>query len=300
MRVALVRCAVLPEKDPDMEPLLAALRRRGVVAGVIEWDPAPHAAPAHNPADWDVCVIRATWNYWRFEPQFRAWLDRAAGATKLLNPAPAVRWNMHKRYLLELRSLGVPVVPTLIGEHRGHASTPALAEADGLALLSQAAAQGWGEVVVKPCVSGGSWLTRVFAAGEHAAAAAFAAELLRERDAMVQPFIPSVRRGGERSIVVVAGEVTHAIVKHPRFAGDAERIEPAPVTPRERDEARRVLDACRRCGVDDLLFARVDVMAADTGGDLLSELEIIEPSLFFQHGPEAADRLADEIIRRGA
>jgi hypothetical protein len=32
----------------------------------------------------------------------------------------------------------------------------------------------------------------------------------------------------------------------------------------------------------------------------LTELELVEPSLFFRHGPDAAERLADALIRRAS
>ena len=49
---------------------------------------------------------------------------------------------------------------------------------------------------------------------------------------------------------------------------------------------------------DDLLYARFD-MLRDTEGQLrLIELELVEPSLFFRHGPGAAGVLAEGLLRR--
>jgi hypothetical protein len=48
----------------------------------------------------------------------------------------------------------------------------------------------------------------------------------------------------------------------------------------------------------DPLYARIDVMDGPGGEMLLSELELIEPSLFFPHGPGSVSRFADAAERR--
>ena len=46
---------------------------------------------------------------------------------------------------------------------------------------------------------------------------------------------------------------------------------------------------------DPLLYARVDIMRDNDGKWALTELEIIEPSLFFRHKPESALLFADAV-----
>ena len=57
--------------------------------------------------------------------------------------------------------------------------------------------------------------------------------------------------------------------------------------------AKRTVDAVGSA----LLYARADFLIADEGL-LLTELELVEPSLFFRHGRHAADRLAQAISER--
>ena len=45
------------------------------------------------------------------------------------------------------------------------------------------------------------------------------------------------------------------------------------------------------------LYARVDFLRDHHGNLKLSELEMVEPSLFFRHCPAAADRLAAALCR---
>ena len=47
----------------------------------------------------------------------------------------------------------------------------------------------------------------------------------------------------------------------------------------------------------ELLYARVDFLRDDQGRLRLNELELVEPSLFFRHGPHAAERLARGLLR---
>ncbi|MEO0477293.1 MAG: hypothetical protein AAF085_15195, partial [Planctomycetota bacterium] len=106
-RVAIATCVTLPEPDPDQDLMLAALRDAGLDTDLAAWD--------DEAVDWssyDLAVIRSTWDYHEHLDAFKRWLDRASDATMLINPAPIVRWNLHKGYLRELEQAGAPIVPT--------------------------------------------------------------------------------------------------------------------------------------------------------------------------------------------
>ncbi|HEX6159474.1 MAG TPA: hypothetical protein VF111_04860, partial [Thermoanaerobaculia bacterium] len=73
------------------------------------------------------------------------------------------------------------------------------------------------------------------------------------------------------------------------FGGSAAVVEPDPALV---DAAARVLAA-----VDEpWLYARVDGVVVD-GRFQLMELEMTEPSLFLELVPEAAERMADAVMR---
>lgn len=274
---------MLPEPDPDQEPLLAALRATGLVAEMLAWDdPA-----ARRPGAFDLCVLRSSWNYFRAPEAFLAWCAEADRASRLLNPLPVVRWNLHKRYLLELEAAGVPVVPTVLLERGAAADLPGLI-----------AERGWPDVVVKPAVSAASFLTRRFRPGEAPAGRAFLAALLAERDALVQPYLSSAEGSGERALVFIDGALSHAVRKSPRLAGEDERVsEAVPIAPAEREVAERAMAVGRaRVGLP-LLYGRVDLLADEAGALRVSELELIEPSLFLVQSPPALERLVRAIVR---
>lgn len=278
--MALVGMQELPEPDFDEAPLLAALRDAGFEAQVLHWDSDD---PAHDPANFDVCVLRATWDYHKRPDQFAAWLRRAASESVLCNPLSTVLWNMHKRYLFQLAEAGVPIIPTAL-IRRGSPQTVT----ESISVLDST------QIVIKPAVSAASWKTRRFGTGETDAAESFLREEVACRDMLVQPFIEEVNAGGEVSIVWIDGKVTHAIRKTPRFDGGVERVEPCSrLDPRHVAFARATLDAAKQ----DVLFARIDVVERTDGVILLSELELIEPSLHFHHGAEALNRLVGALSR---
>ena len=129
----------------------------------------------------------------------------------------------------------------------------------------------------------------------------FDAEVVRELvtagDAMAQPYIASVESYGERSIVWIDGEITHAIRKSPRFVGESEVVSDVmPIADDERQLATDVLARARLLGSP--LYARVDMVRDDAGRPMLSEVELIEPSLFLRQSAHAMDRLVAAIARR--
>ncbi len=232
-------------------------------------------------------MIRSTWNYVRNYDRFLAWVDSCAASTRLWNPAAIVRWNSHKRYLLELGQAGLPVVPTRL--------VPAGSSAELMHL-----AGGWDEVVVKPAVSAGSFGTRRIARADFATVGqAHLDQLLGgAHDVLVQPFLSSVESYGERALVWIDGALTHAVRKTPRFAGEAQRIsEAVPIAADEAALAESILAAVVR---QPLLYARVDLARDESGRPCVMELELIEPSLFLDRSPAALARLAAAIHRLAA
>ena len=281
MRVALVTCLELPRPDHDLPILERAFASAGCHASVVAWED-----PSVDWAGFDAAVLRSTWNYVAHYRDFSAWLDRAAAATRLVNPLPAVRWNLHKRYLHDLADAGIAVVPTDLVPHGERPDWDALFARHG-------------ELVVKPAVSAGSFGTVRVAAGDAAAARAHR-EAHLDRDLLVQPFVRSVTGRGERNLVHLGGRFSHAIRKGPLLTRDGEATSalfaPEAITPREPSSAEievthRALAAIPGGAP---LYARVDLLPSADGPQLL-ELELTEPSLFFDHAPGSAERFVAAI-----
>ena len=149
-------------------------------------------------------------------------------------------------------------------------------------------------MVIKPEVGAGSLGARVFAANDPAALVHLA-ELTRTGAALIQPYVASVDDYGERSIVFIDGELSHAIRKSPRFAGDAERIDgPFPIADDECSVALAALAPL----ADRILYGRVDLARDAAGQPMVMELELVEPSLFFGRHPPSVERYVAGLVRR--
>lgn len=275
-RVAWVSCADLPAADPDEAPTIAAMVAAGMEIQVLAWDGAAVNPDPDNPdfdsAEFDSAVLRSCWNYAFAPDAFLAWVAETDSRCRLLNPASAVRWNYHKRYLVALKDRGIPVVPTLWLEHGSSGDINNLTQQ-----------QGWQDYVIKPAVSAGSWQTRRFARDKTEEAQRFLSQSLHERDTMVQVYVPGVESPGEKSLIWIDGEYSHAVTRGPKFADDAQPVpQPAAITEEDIEAADRVLEAaCADGGFssDALLYARVDLVEIENEL-VLTELELIEPSLF--------------------
>ena len=277
-RLALVTCSELPEPDPDEDLLLQSLRKAGLAAEMLAWDDPPLELETFT-----CCILRSCWNYYEEPDTFLDWIAYASSRSRFINPPNVVRWNLHKRYLQELEDRGVPIIPTLWLEH-----------GEGVDLLTTMRTRSWEDVVIKPAISAASFRTKRFPLRQVGEAQDFLEALLQERDAMVQRYMPGVEGRGERALVWIDGQLTHSVKKSPRFMGDGEWISSArPASDQEKKIAQIALSH-----IDgDLLYARIDIMYDRDGRPLVSEVELIEPSLFLQQCPAALTRFVDAISR---
>lgn len=268
-RVTLLTGADMPVPDDETVHLVEALGRAGLQARIAVWsDEAAIADPG------DLVVVRTTWDYTFMPDRFLATLPR--WGSSLQNPFPVIAGNVAKRYLIALAEAGVPVVPTRLltaGETLGAAT---------------------GRIVLKPEIAAGADGVGLFDADDPAAAAHL--ETLYERgDVLLQPYLESVQ-DGERSLIYLGGEFSHAVRKVPAGGDFRVQVEHGGVTTPHTPTAAelRVAEASLAQVGHDLLYARVDLVATPDG-PLLMELELIEPDLFLGHADGAFDRFAAVI-----
>lgn len=273
----LASCRPLPEDDVDLELLRDSFQHVGIDARILPW---------HDEADWQAAeptLIRSTWNYIAHLADFRRWLKRRAEQAPLWNPLSVIEGNLHKRYLLELARRQVPTVPTLLFERGTRVD-----------LARIAAEQNWQEIVVKPAIGAASFETHRLCADE-IAGQSLLDSLLSHQDMLLQPYLASVEGYGERALVWIAGEFTHAVRKTPRFSGDVEQVSEAlEISPAERCVGLQALAPIAHAA----LYARVDVAPDAQGNPLVMEMELVEPSLFLRQSPAALARLVEAVVHR--
>lgn len=295
--LALVTRSGLPAWEVDDRHLHRALAAKGVPFAQPVWDD-----PTVDWRGFDLVLLRTPWDYQDKLPAFLRWARRIGDETRLENPYRVVAWNTHKGYLRDLARTGVPIAETVWLGRGEHVDVGRLA-----------AERGIREGFLKPCVGATARETFRFAADGPGirAAQAHVDRLLPGEDLMLQPFLRSVLERGEWSAIFVEGRITHCVRKVP-VAGDyrvqddfGARDEPYEPTVAERAAALQAMDAaCRAGGAcpgadgSPLLYGRADFLWGDDGACVLTELELVEPSLFFRHAPAAADELAAAVVAR--
>jgi glutathione synthase/RimK-type ligase-like ATP-grasp enzyme len=284
-RVALATCATYPSgEEVEGDLLLDACRAAGLDAEYRDW-----AEPGLDWADYDLVVIRSTWDYVPRRAEFEAW---AASVPRLANPASIVSWNANKTYIAVLADAGVPVVDTRFVEPGQQPQFPQATE-----------------FVVKPAEGAGSMGAGRFTAADDGARRHVEALHRAGRTVMLQPYLADVDTAGETALIFFDGVYSHAIRKGPMLPEShvypldatedelfvAEEITPRTPSAAEHDLARAALAAVP--GGERLLYARVDLLPTPAG-PVVGELELIEPSLFLAYNAGAPLRLAAAIAAR--
>ena len=273
-RIALATSADHPEGLGGEALLVKALLTRDARPEWVVWND-----PAVDWTEYALIVLRCTWDYPDHVDDFRAWVQSPAVATRLVNTPTLVLGNLHKGYLADLGELAVPTVVVPAG------------------MTLDLTRMRWPSSVVKPAVGAGG-VGAVREAGQ-ADLDALTLATTDPVDAVVQPYLWDVEHRGEISVISIGRVMTHAVQKlpaagefriHDHFGGTAELVEPEPAVV---ELAHSTLDTLRSTP----LYSRVDVLF-DRDGPRVVELELVEPYLYLEMAPEAAERLAGEIVHR--
>ncbi len=249
--------------------LQEALKGTGIATTPTPW--IAHVDNADALRDYACVLPLLAWGYHRDHARWLqacdAW-ERAGVA--LANPARVLAWNSDKRYLATLAERGVPIPPTTF--------TDAVSQA----LIERAFDEtGAGELIVKPAVSGGAWKTRRVSRGDKVDEASGTTML-------VQPYLPTIERAGETSLLYFGGRLSHVVNKRPpdgefrvqeQFGGLYSLLPSPPAGAVAL--AEQVLAA-----IDEpLLYARIDTVPDTDGRWLLMEAELIEPDFYLGVDP---------------
>jgi glutathione synthase/RimK-type ligase-like ATP-grasp enzyme len=273
----------VPELEPDDRLVIPALAALGIEASPVVWDD-----PAIDWASYDVAVLRSSWDYATRREEFVGWARRVP---RLANSADVVEWNTDKRYLGELAGAGVPITPTTFVSPTDMWLPPTAP----------------GEYVIKPAISAGSKDTGRYGPEHRDEAIAHVSRLQRDRRVvMIQPYLQAVDTYGETALLYFADPASgrlifsHAIRKGPMLEGPDTGVEglykPETISAHvPGQEELAVAEAVLITLPTGLLYARIDLIPDADGNPLLLEVELTEPSLFFEHSDGSADRFAASI-----
>lgn len=264
--------------DAQMKILQAGSTPHGLTLTPVRW---------MDPIDWTrfaAVLVNCAWDYQDNHEAFLTTLDRIAALdVPVFNDPATVRWNIRKTYLRELEQKGIPIIPTHWPE------TPTATDIT-------AAMQAFGaDVILKRQVGGGARAQVRYTRDNLPPPGP-----VMDRPGMIQPMIPAIATEGEFSFLFIDGEFSHALIKRPKsgdyriqaaYGGVSQAIDPAPA---DRAAAQRVLDVLDVTP----LYARVDMVRGEAGHLLLMELEVLEPFLFPEEGPQIGAMLGAALARK--
>jgi len=273
MHICFITYREQPLLTPDDHVLAAYLESKDITITAAPWN--------DNTVDWtifDAIILRSAWDYHLKLAEFNAWLNRIErlGCT-LLNPAPVIKWNQNKKYLLDLRDANTAIPPFVFCGQNSVARLDKIFEENK-----------WEKAVIKPAVSCGSFNTWISSPGSALKDSPALQVMLRGGDVIVQKFVPEVLDRGELSLIFFNKHYSHSVIKkatggdfrvQAKFGGTVHHIQPSATI---INSAAGLLAAIPW----PLLYARVDGVLA--GHEfVIMELELIEPALFVAYDKDA-------------
>ena len=239
--------------------------------------------------DWETTrsiLFRSTWDYFDKFELFKKWFNKTKNKCLMINSTETIEWNIDKHYLLDLQEHQIPI-PNSEFIKRGSSID--------LSLLMQK--KNWNEIVVKPTISGAAKNTYRLKKEEIIQFGPTWEKLIYKEDFIVQEFQNNVITEGEVAMIVIGGKFTHAVLKKAKegdfrvqddFGGSIAIYNP-------NEEMVKLAEKCTRILTPIPSYARVDIIRDNLGELAVSELELIEPELWFRLNPNAAQKLAHHV-----
>lgn len=259
--------------------LLEPLADRGWSAEEVSW--------RNGQVDWnrfDVVLIRSPWDYQQDPQKFFQVLQEIDRSSAILeNNLELVEWNIDKTYLRDLQQKGIEIVPSLWKDrfNRG----------DWKSFFTGLSAD---EIIIKPTISAGAEDTFRLTKSDSEEYAGRLSDIFSRRPFIVQPFMPSVVSEGEFSLFYFGDTYSHTILKTPKkndfrvqeeYGGQLQKIEAGEQL---LATGRQILELIE----PDPLYTRIDLIRTSNNTFALMELELIEPSLYFNMDPASPHRFA--------
>ena len=223
-------------------------------------------------------IFRSTWDYFDQFSNFRNWLELVKEQCYLINPYEQINWNLDKHYLLDLQKLDLPIVESVF-----------VSKKTQLNLETISKSKNWKDIVIKPTISGAARHTYHLKNHEIKKFQDKWLSLTNNEDFMVQEFQKNILSTGEIAVMIFGGEYSHSVLKKAKkgdfrvqddFGGSVEKIIPSLEIIELAEKTVKSLKTMP-------LYARVDIIFDNGSNPVISELELIEPELWFRFKEES-------------
>ncbi len=255
-----------------------ALNNQGLITTKKDWNDANF--------DWEstkIALFRTTWDYFDQFSNFRIWLDNVKDKCSLINSYQQINWNLDKHYLNDLKNWGISVPKSIFIKKNSKQN-----------LNKICVENKWEEIVVKPTISGAARHTYRLNIKKLEGFELKWQELIKNEDFIIQEFQKNIIKKGEVAVMLFGGEYTHSVLKKAK-TGDF-RVQDDFGGSVTNYQADKEMIGLAKKAIKKLTptpsYARVDIIWDNNNQLAVSELELIEPELWFRFHKKAADLLA--------
>ncbi|EAH6228584.1 hypothetical protein E4263_05880 [Campylobacter upsaliensis] len=220
----------------------------------------------------------AVWDYSLEYANFLHFLNELKRAKiSILNPSEILKMNADKSYLKILEEANLPIIDSIIFKQNEDFN------------FSQIPFQ---KAVIKPLVGQSGYKVR------------FLEQKIPTKEefphgALIQPFIESVEELGEFCFIFFGGKFNYAIHRQTQKdwrANSNYGVKIAPLKNPSKAHIDLALKALKALKSSNLLYARVDLLPQKNGKALINEVELIEPSLYFDFHENALEQFIKNLL----
>ncbi|EAH8791963.1 hypothetical protein ACUWFQ_001934 [Campylobacter jejuni] len=220
----------------------------------------------------------AVWDYSLEYANFLHFLNELERAKiSILNPSEILKMNADKSYLKILEEANLPIIDSIIFKQN---------EEFDLSLIP------FQKAVIKPLVGQSGYKVR------------FLEQKIPTKEefphgALIQPFIENVEELGEFCFIFFGGKFNYAIHRQTQKdwrANSNYGVKIAPLKNPSKAHIDLALKALKALKSSNLLYARVDLLPQKNGNVLINEVELIEPSLYFDFHENALEIFIKNLL----
>ncbi|MAJ33071.1 MAG: hypothetical protein CMF95_02680 [Candidatus Marinimicrobia bacterium] len=257
------------------------LEEMGWICDQVPWD-------TNKLIDWDQydsVIIRSTWNYQENFLKFINVLKEInSSSADLQNPIDIVEWNLNKQYLKDFENKNIKIVPSQWFNN----FIPKEIIQSFLNFNSK-------KIIIKPCISANADYTYIL---EEKTALSKLNTLKKDfidKEFIIQPFIQDIKNEGEYSLIYFGNTLSHVLLKTPKV-GDFRVQEEHGGTLKSIINPEQALIRFGKNVINKLpracLYSRVDIVR-NKNEFLLMEVELIEPSLYFNMDSKSSKKFVE-------